>query len=204
MTVQTDGSGRSPLTVRSSDTISEDIKVKLTWENEDDEIEDVGEQDCKFVRVLNYRRFGIVGEEGDSGWKFDDALLFEGRGDVSPAKFWIKIQKDPNIDIDNDFFDGDDEAPQPPEDWENWLGVGGHRLLVRIEKVVLLDGTEVSPGRFNDYITLLTEQGGVPTEEVETNSRSDGSNQVWLKSRERITNCKLVSLIAYELSQFEE
>ena len=175
--------------------------VMVTWKNSDDEVENVGEQSCKFVRVLNYRRFGIVGEEGDSGWKFDEALLFEGRGNVSPAKFWIKIQKNPDIAIDNDFFDGDDENPQPPDDWENWTSVSGHRLLVRIDEVVLLDGTSVTPARFGDYITLLTEQGGVPTQEVETDSRSDGSNQVWLKSREGIAQCKFVGLVASELTQ---
>ena len=203
MTVATDENGHFDLTVRSSDTISNNIKVKVTWKNANGETENVGEQVCDFARVLNYRRFGIVGEEGDGGWKFDDALLFEGRGNVSPAKFWIKIQKNPDITIDNDFFDDNAQTPQPPDDWENWLGVSGHRLLVRIDQIVLLDGTSVAPERFGDYITLLTEQGGVPTAEVETDSRSDGSNQVWLKSGERITNCKFVGLIAYELLQFE-
>ena len=44
MTVATDENGHFDLTVRSSDTISNNIKVKVTWKNANGETENVGEQ----------------------------------------------------------------------------------------------------------------------------------------------------------------
>ena len=204
MTVVTDAEGQFDLTVLSSDIISSDVKIKVKRVSEDGKEVEVGEKECEFARVFNLRRFGITGEDGDSGWKFDRALLFEGRGDKSPAKFWIKFQENTEVEIDTNLFEDDGITPKRSDDWDNWLPVNGHRLLVRITEVILLDGTSIEPSRFSDYITLLSDEQGSPIEEVTTFSRADGSSQVWLKSGELITRCKLVTLTAYEMSQFLE
>ena len=114
MTVRTESNGRFPLTVRSSDTISDDITVKLQWENEDGEIEDVGEQDCDFAPPANIRRFGIKDyvEIVDNGWLFNpDSLTTPQRGmslprqnQTVPAYVYLKFQKDTEVERDNKYF----------------------------------------------------------------------------------------------------
>lgn len=200
LSASTNGEGRVALWIKSGDLICQP-KLQVFRFFSDGSKSKVGEIECDFVAVQNYRRFGIVGEDGDTGWKFDDELLFDRRGNKVPAKLWLKIQKDPSIQIDTQYFESDGETPRRPADWSNWQSVQQHDLQVVIGEIVLSSGTAVRPENFSDYVTLVTE-GGMPVSEVEVRTERDGSAGTWLKAGALIGECKSIRLDAYELSQF--
>ncbi len=126
LTAHTDDKGTFGVTVRGSDTITSAIKIKVQWTNAKGEDKDAGSQACDFVGEQSLRRYGIKdlnqGYDSDDGWDFDD-LALQNEGDSTDATVYIKYQKDPNKDVDTNYFlvNG---APAPSEDTGDGQGGG--------------------------------------------------------------------------------
>lgn len=224
MTATTNEQGRISISVRSSDIVSDDIKMLAVWTNAQNAEKKVGEQECEFAPARSYRRFAVkknAGDENiapdedngtatatedediDDGWLFRFEQLSAPDATV-PAKVYMKILKGPDLtDIDG-----------------NWHFVNDHWLLIQIVGVILNDGTVVegTPTELKDFAYVLNANPSQAeplnpepyTDLVRTgefanvNNIRDGAAQATVKAGPRIGEVLTLLVGAEELTQLTD
>lgn len=201
MTAITDAEGKVPVHVLSSDIVSSDIEMKVSWENPLGEEEEVGGQACDFGEAVSKRNFALDPEQvsfpsvTDNGWWFTSDVLISG-GDQTVARLYLKFDK------------GDDEVP-----------VNGHTMRISIDEISLEeDGNNVSPADYSRYIYFVNSAGerlkngelavqfvDVTTSTSDPNDpKSQGYATVYLKGGPLIYQAATIRLKAIDLTQIRE
>lgn len=196
MNITTDGQGKFSLTVLSSDTVCNDIKVKVKHVSAD-----AGSQSCDFADSESLRRFGLLqfpDEKKDTGWIFDSGILSQ-EDETTPAKIYLKFQKDLSILRDTKYFNNDGTLRTNLSDNGNWSFVNGHVLRIHIKQVIPQDGATID-GALSEYATLI-DQNGNTVESLDVTTANDGAAQFRLKAGPLINNSASILLEAQDLTQ---
>jgi hypothetical protein len=198
MTASTDADGKVSVHVLSSDIISSDIEIKIKWTDAQGQDKDVGSKACDFVAVVSKRRFPDPNDPNDpdwqandTGWICDTEQLVD-PGNTTPAKVYIKFIKNSVL--------GDVNG--------NWHFINDHRLRMKIAKVVLCDGTEITDEiALVQYLAIVRSDGTASTwAEVisgavpNTNGERDGAAQVMVKAGELIWDVDEIEFDAEDLT----
>jgi hypothetical protein len=188
LVVHTNENGQFPVTVLSSDIVSQDIEIQVTRTNQNGQGTVVGSQNCRFDQAAYRRRFANPFNsaerypEDDYGWLFQQKWL-SSNNSTTTAKLYLKFMRDPN---------GQDADG-------NWDFVTGHKIMFEIASIEDQEGNTVTAT--NDYVVF--ESTGT-ADAFATTVPSDGAATVTLKAASKIAKVKIIHIAAYDESVWSD